>query len=253
MVGRPMARSSSDRAFQLARRLAALSETSLRVSYVRRYLADLDAQEAADLVTVAVAMAEASEPDFSRLLLTVSMALADPGLDGLRDSIAATLAARQQPRMARMFQRDTDATSSEEPQRVPDVGLGRTPTLGERKAWARTHDRRRLGHVLRDPHPDVVRVVLSNPHLTERDVVFLCAQRPVPPDVLRTVFASERWIVRYAVKLTVARNPHTPLDVALQLAPHLRAPDRRTLAASPELAPALREACKTGGAHQTLH
>lgn len=247
-----MTRSSSDRAFQLARRLAALSETSLRVSYVRRYLADLDAQEAADLVTVAVAMAEASEPDFSRLLLTLSMALADPGLDGLRDAIAATLVARQQPRTARMFQRDP-SSPAEDPQRVPDVGLGRTPTLGERKALARTHDRRRLERVLRDPHPDVVRVVLRNPHLTERDVVYLCAQRPVSPDVLRTVFASERWIVRYAIKLTVARNPHTPLDVALQLAPHLRAPDRRTLAASPELAPALREACQLGGAPQTLH
>jgi hypothetical protein len=44
---------------------------------------------------------------------------------------------------------------------------GRPLTLGERKALARCHRRELLQHLLRDPHPAVVEVLLGNPHLTE--------------------------------------------------------------------------------------
>jgi hypothetical protein len=115
--------------------------------------------------------------------------------------------------------------------------------LGERKAIARKNDRDLITRVLRDPHPDVIRIVLGNPAVTEDDVVRLCARRPVAGDVLREVFRSTRWIVRYRVRKAIVLNPHAPLDVALSLAAHLTAPDAKLVVESHELAEPLREAC----------
>ena len=70
----------------------------------------------------------------------------------------------------------------------PDFGRGRPLTLGERKSLARTHDRSLIQRVVRDPHPDVIRILLDNPSLTEPDVVRICASRPCDPQVLQTVY-----------------------------------------------------------------
>ena len=126
-------------------------------------------------------------------------------------------------------------------------------TLGERKALARTRDRDLLARVLRDPHPDVIRVVLGNPTVTERDVVRVCARRPIAPEVLREVFRSPRWVVRYGVKKAIVRNPFAPVDLALQLAAHLNATDAREASACAELAVAVRDACRRVAGIATLH
>jgi hypothetical protein len=102
---------------------------------------------------------------------------------------------------------------------VPDFGKGRPLTLGERKSLARTHDRNLLARVLRDPHPDVIRILLDNPTVVEADVVRLCAQRPARAQVLGAVFLHQRWVLRYRVRLALALNPFTPEEITLQLLP----------------------------------
>ncbi|MDH4282675.1 MAG: hypothetical protein OEV36_08495, partial [Myxococcales bacterium] len=96
-----------------------------------------------------------------------------------------------------------------------------------------------------DPHPDVVRILLDNPSLTEVDVVRVCAARPNDPNVLQTVYRHRRWVVRYRPRNAIVRNPDTPLDTALLLAPLLRKSELREAASSSELAPPLRLVCKT--------
>jgi hypothetical protein len=127
--------------------------------------------------------------------------------------------------------------------RTRKAGKGRPLSLGERKSLARRRDRNVLARALRDPHPDVVDILLDNPALTELDVVRLCAQRPVQPEVLTLVFGHARWIVRYRVRLTLALNPHTPEEIALQLLPHLTATDLRAVARSGDVSARVREAC----------
>ena len=158
------------------------------------------------------------------VLQAISLALADEQCDALRGAVCVVLEARQQTALARALQRDAVAEEAET-QRIPDFGKGRTVTLGERKSLARSNDRNLLARVLRDPHPHVIRILLGNPTVTETDVVRLCARRPVSTEVLREVFRSARWIVRYQIKVALALNPYTPLDVALQLTPQLQAPD----------------------------
>jgi hypothetical protein len=107
--------------------------------------------------------------------------------------------------------------------------------------------------VVRDPHPDVIRILLGNPHLTETDVVRLCAQRPIQAEVLRAVCSSPRWAIRPGVRVALVKNPHLPLPLALRFVPQLGATEQRAIVASPELDARLREACAAALEPRTLH
>jgi hypothetical protein len=115
-----------------------------------------------------------------------------------------------------------------EPER-PLMSGGRPFTLGERKALARGPRRDLLTELLRDPDAQVIRVLLENPHVVERDVVQVAARRPARGDVLRAVFSS-RWLARYHVKRALALNPYTPGDLTVRLLASLPADDLRAVA-----------------------
>ncbi len=224
--------------------MAALRDLHLRAAVVEERLRAWPATTSVAVLDVARALAEAGNPRALDLLTAVSAALApadraelrrrltDAALASRRDEVAAWL--RRWP-----LRREPGAAA----RRVPDFGKGRPVTLGERKSLARRMDRKLLRRVLQDPHPDVVRIVLRNPALTEDDVVRLAARRPVAPEVLRELFASQRWLARYRVRLALLRNPWCPLDVALQLVPQLRRADLRAAMGATELDPTLRAAC----------
>ena len=122
----------------------------------------------------------------------------------------------------------------------PLKSRGRPLTLGERKSLARSGRRDLLMHLLRDPHPDVVRILLDNPRLTERDAVALAAARPAVPEALVAVADHRRWSTRHMVRRALALNPHTPVHVAMRLATTLGAADWREIAGDLHLAEPLR-------------
>jgi hypothetical protein len=243
--------SSADRAEALARRVQALVDADLRVAHVRRALEAMDPATAADIMTVVNARAQAREQRHGTLLLTVSLALSDPAAEATRRAVAAAAAARGQDEVADLFavRPPPDAEGSEDGHPVPDFGFGRPLTLGERKALARRSDRDLIARVLRDPHRDVIRILLLNPALTEDDVIRLCARRPIPPSVLHEVFRSPRWVARYRVRRALIRNPHCPRDVALQMVPHLTAQDAREVSLSTDLHDEVRLACRRASRH----
>lgn len=241
-------------AASLAKRVGAVVDPHVRVAYIGHLLDTMDPAAVADVITVATAACEARDPDHAALLLAISLALVAPEREALRESIVAAAAARAQHDVVRLLRAHAPAGGPEpDEQRVPDFGRGRPLTLGERKTLARRSDRNLLARVIRDPHPDVIAILLGNPALTEDDVVRLCARRPIAPEALRTVFMSTRWIVRYRVRLAMVRNPFCPVELAMQLVPHLSAQDAREVAASPELAEAVRDACKRAHGDNPLH
>jgi hypothetical protein len=145
--------------------------------------------------------------------------------------------------VARLFFSSVD--SDEDPpapeRYVP--GTGRALTLGERKALARGGRRELLVALLADPDAQVIRALLDNPRLTEKDVVAVAARRPVRADVLRTIFAS-RWLARYHVKRALVMNPWTPIELAVRLLPSLVGADRKLVAADPNLSEVVRVAAR---------
>mgnify|MGYP005806765227 FL=1 len=229
-----------------------MKDTAMKVAYVRHTLQNMDVSLVADVVTVTQASAEGNDPAHRQLLLSISMALSDESCERLRNAVADVLETREQEELAHMLRAVPDE-SPEEAQRVPDFGADRPLTLGERKSLARRNDRNLIARVLRDPHPDVIRILLGNPPLTESDVVRLCARRPTVPEIQREVFRHRRWIVRYKIKLAMVLNPHTPIDIALQIIPHLNAQDLRRVAASRDLSEKLRKSCHRRKAGTTTH
>ncbi len=129
-----------------------------------------------------------------------------------------------------------DARPPEPEQLVP--GTGRKLTLGERKALAR-RGRGEMLALLQDPDAAVIRNLLENPRVTEKDVITVAARRPARPDVQRAVFAS-RWRARYHVRRALVMNPGTPGDLALRLVATLLEADLRAVAADVHLAEPVR-------------
>ncbi len=249
----------------MARTLSGLRDPSLQIGWVRAQLSELGAARAADVLTVVLARTQEREEPYSILLLRVSLALSAESNLPLKRAIAQVAEVRGQRTLARFLgaflaveaQGDVrDGSSAEEGEatetKQPDFGGGRPLSLGERKSIARRRDRNLLARVIRDPHPDVIRVLLDNPALVEDDVVRLCARRPVPAQVLAQVFRHPRWILRYRVRLALALNPHTPEEVALQLLPHLSPADLREVALSAQISKRVRSACNEQR-DQTLH
>ena len=228
---------------QLAKRLKGIADQAMRNTYLRFTLLGMTPTDVADLFVVAHAHAEAKHPRHMTLLASISMALAHDSCLALRQAVSAILLARDQPGLARSLSQER-LEDDQDALRVPDFGLGRPVTLGERKSLARRNDREWIARVIRDPHPQVMRILLANPRLTETDVLRLCARRPVASDVLREVFQCARWIVRYPIKVALALNPYTPLDIALQIAPMLQAQDMKRVLDAADLPEELHEACQ---------
>ena len=175
-------------------------------------------------------------------------ATADPSLAyEARQRLYEAAVERNLPAIARLFivaSPQGDLPRHLEKQLGPERPLRPTDrplTLGERKALARTHRRDKLSLLIRDPHPQVVAIVLDNPHVTEGDIVRMAAARPAVPEALAKIAAHPRWSVRHAVKRALVLNPSTPLADAIRIATTLRAPELAELAADHSLPEPLRK------------
>ncbi len=120
---------------------------------------------------------------------------------------------------------------------VDGVSLGerRRLSLGERKALARTPQRELLRNLLRDPHPDVVRILLDNGRVIEDDVVRLAARRRSEPAVLWEIAQSARWSQRHRVIRALVFNPKTPREVATTRAHLLTRTDLQEVVETPHV------------------
>lgn len=221
------------RVLSLAKRLSGLGDLTARTNYLSHELVLMATATVAEITMLVTSGAEARDPRYTSLFQCLTLALSREECAGLRQSVTALLHASDQPVLALMvLQSDDDATDGEA-HRVPDFGWGRPVSLGERKSLARRRDRNLIARVLRDPNRDVISILLGNPIITEADVLRLCARRPIRPAVLREVFCSTRWNPRYPIKVALALNPYSPLDIKLKLAPQLIQPDlRRVLQAA---------------------
>ena len=209
-----------------------------------------DAEEWVDALSALVARAHlVDDADAVETLETLTHAVAEPSLPyDLRQRLYEAAVARNLPTIARLFLVASPQGELPEPlarQLKPERPLRpsdqRPRTLGERKALARTHRRDKLTLLIRDPHPQVVAIVLDNPHITEQDVVKMASARPAVPESLAKIAAHPRWSVRHAVKRSLVLNPSTPLAEAIRIATTLRASDLAELAADHSLPETLRK------------
>ncbi|MCB9727003.1 MAG: hypothetical protein H6744_05965 [Deltaproteobacteria bacterium] len=94
-------------------------------------------------------------------------------------------------------------------------------TLGERKAKARTYDAQMLARLVYDSDPHVVRILLSNPRVTEALVLKLAARRPNRGVMLHEIAMAPRWLARPAIQRALMLNPYSPVRLTVTLLPLL--------------------------------
>ncbi len=217
----------------LLRRLKALPENAMRQRVVGEQLSRLSPAEVLEFLRALLRGADQRRVDhlIAREAVTGWILAAQqegPIYELLAEVYRLAREAGEQS-VTHLLMMATPARGPVAPEQAPgDVDLGRLP-LGSRKFLARGHDRNRLERLLLDPDPAVVRNLLRNPNLLERDVLKLAARRPVRDEVLREVHAS-RWGERYAIRLALVCNPYTPTDLVLKLLGFLLRHDLRMVA-----------------------
>lgn len=229
-------------------RLKAVRDPRARMLVLIEALSDGDPTSWVQALAAIIARSHSSDdPDAAEALETLVHAAGDPALAyGVRQRLYAAATEAREPVVARLFLVASPVTMDRDqlakvlaPER-PLKPTGRPLTLGERKSLARTRHREEILLLLRDPHPDVVTILLGNPHLTETDVVRIAAARPAVPASLTLIAAHPRWSVRHAVKRALVWNPSTPLADAIRIATTLRPQELRELAVDPAVPEALR-------------
>lgn len=203
---------------RLKRAVLSLPSLALRVDWLADHIAQLDAQTTARLLNALCEESERSDPDAREALLPLCLLLAAAGECELLQILRTQARELHLLALGRVVRRAPKSVLElREDARVPDYGTGRELTLGERRSLARRPNRRAFDKLLSDPHPMVIHQLLSNPKLTEDDVIRIAARRPGRPETLRAVAGSPKWMSRSRVRLSLILNPRTPPEIAMPL------------------------------------
>lgn len=73
-----------------------------------------------------------------------------------------------------------------------------------------------------DPSPRVIRALLENARLCEKDIVTIAGRTNISGALLEAIAKNRRWAESYPLRLALAKNPNTPLFVSLSIARYLR-------------------------------
>ncbi len=110
-------------------------------------------------------------------------------------------------------------------------------TLGERRSLAKLNNKDTIDRLLSDPDPVVIGNLLSNPRVTETEVVRIVSKRPNSAEILKLVATHGKWSKRYPVIKAIVLNPYTPPRIATGLLVFLLAQDLRLVAEDRTLHP----------------
>lgn len=124
-----------------------------------------------------------------------------------------------------------------------DVELSKV-TLGERKSFAKRLDRKMVERLLKDPTPDVIRILLLNPRLFESDVIALGAKRPNFAPVLLEIYNSYRWKNNTRIRTALVRNPYCYPKLSIKLTYLLPKTELLQIRNDTEIHPLIREVAK---------
>lgn len=101
------------------------------------------------------------------------------------------------------------------------IGRIESISAGERMALARRASTQVAAALLLDPEQRIVEAALDNPFLTEVWVGKALMREETPVHLAMLVCGHPKWSVRHEIRLTLLRNPHTPLARAIAIADSL--------------------------------
>jgi hypothetical protein len=101
------------------------------------------------------------------------------------------------------------------------IGRIESISAGERMTLARRASTQVAAALLLDAEQRITEAALDNPMLTEAWVVKALMRDDTPVHLAQLVCGHTKWSVRHEVRLTLLRNPHTPLARAIAIADSL--------------------------------
>lgn len=216
---------------RVERRVRSVSERAMRVAILKEMLAELEAESAVSALGLLHDRSQSGQADARRVVQELALhtdlfcAMPYP----VR-SVAYTRARKAgRDNVARMLLLGGASTN-------PSAAAASTEneyvskSVGERCTNARGRDRFQLDRLLHDRDYRVIRLLLNNPVVVERDVVKIAAMRPTRAEVLQEVAGHRKWASRYAVRKALSCNPHTPTSIARRLLPTLLKQDLSAVA-----------------------
>lgn len=230
---------------QVALRLAALPEREMRVARLAEIVATRSPAEAAWLLDALATAGRAGGPPFDVSLLAAVDLFGEERLPyQTQRAIFAAAEAHGLCSCMDLLMSPEEVADEQAAEPRPLVPGTRPLTLGERKSLARSWDRNVLQRLLVDPHADVVRLLLGNPHVTEDDILRIATARRASATVLELVLRSRRFGTAPRVRRALVRNPKLPLATALRLVGLLNRQELVEIARDPHLEPRLEVAVR---------
>jgi hypothetical protein len=105
----------------------------------------------------------------------------------------------------------------------------RLMSVAEKVQLAFKGDRTTRLILVRERNKLICAAVMRNPRMSEQEVESIAGMRNVEDEVLRLISMRRDWMSKYAILITLARNPKTPLGVVLPLINRLTLRDLKGL------------------------
>lgn len=123
---------------------------------------------------------------------------------------------------------------------ITDIMMDYIP-LGVKRSFAKKMDRMLIRRMLQEKDPYVVKNLLSNPLITEKDVLKIASMRPTNQSVIKVIYAFDKWINLYSVKEAIIKNPYSPFRLSLLLLFYMQKKELKDIHSDNTLHPVIRE------------
>jgi hypothetical protein len=114
-------------------------------------------------------------------------------------------------------------------ERIPAMSLGNKKTLAKRAAG------NVLFRLMQDRDHEIAQMCLGNPHMSEGILYKLISRRDTTMETIRLIAEHPNWSSRSSIRISLARNPHTPLAILARFAESMKLMDLRELYTDPSL------------------
>ncbi len=222
-----------------SRQLAGLIDPELRARRAAEVLSALAPEAAVELLAGLARRAHRrTNPDSAALEGALRACRLHLSLERLEQLRGAATVANEEELMSLLSRTRAARAFEQEREAWVDRAM-RARSLGERKQMARGHDRDKLARLATNPDPAVVRALLQNPRVTEREVLIAPPDGPRAPRCSEE-FRSARSAQNRRVRRALALNPYSPPALATTALELLTTPDLREVAGDSNLAAEVR-------------
>jgi hypothetical protein len=114
----------------------------------------------------------------------------------------------------------------------------------EKMRLATCGDREVRTYLIRDPSRLIQLAVISNPRISDTEVAAIAHSKSVDEEVLRRIANNREWVKNYMVRSALAKNPKTPLPIALKMVQTLQPQDLKLISRSRTVPQAIAQAAQ---------